>query len=347
MARFVVVDRDDARVRGEPQRKRPDAGEQIGDRFWRRRMQIERRAATAPPRLPPSPARTRPAAAARSRRPCAASARAAARSIRRGGSGARGWLLRGDARQRCRQLAAVSGPEPRTSTSRPASVAVTWMSSGFLADPSTSAMAQAAGSAPSRLLARTGQRSIGDQLMRARGREADFEHVLGAAPRMEHDAAAAVAVRVDQLADRRLDAGLPQRFDDEVALPGAVGARSSQCCNAQPPQTPKCGQIGAMRSALGFSTLRRCRRSGWPGTGFDFDGLARQRAGHVDRALGAVGDAVAAMAEPVDRQDAQPRSASMKNSRLPSPPRIADGTMPPTRQPSDVTKAAMSSQIAA
>ena len=49
----------------------------------------------------------------------------------------------GDARQR-RVSAAVSGPEPRTSTSRPASVAVTWMSSGFLAGTSASAIAQAA-----------------------------------------------------------------------------------------------------------------------------------------------------------------------------------------------------------
>src|ERR1700686_5213055 len=28
---------------------------------------------------------------------------------------------------------------------------------------------------------------------------------------------------------------------------------------------PKCGQIGAMRSGLGLSTRRSCRRSGWPG----------------------------------------------------------------------------------
>src|SRR6202023_1861018 len=28
---------------------------------------------------------------------------------------------------------------------------------------------------------------------------------------------------------------------------------------------PKCGQISAMRSALGVSTRRSCRRSGWPG----------------------------------------------------------------------------------
>ena len=53
-----------------------------------------------------------------------------------------------------------SGPEPRTSMSRPASVAVTAMSSGLFVGSSSSAIAQAALSAPSRLLARIGQRSM-------------------------------------------------------------------------------------------------------------------------------------------------------------------------------------------
>ena len=114
---------------------------------------------------------------------------------------------------------------------------------------------------------------------------------------------------------------------------------------------PKCGQIGAMRSALDFSTLRSCRRSGWPGHSVDFDDLARQRAGDVDRPIaGTIGHAVAAMADPVDdkklNHGAQPRSASTKNSRLPSPPRIADATTPPTRQPSEVRNATISSQMA-
>ena len=44
--------------------------------------------------------------------------------------------------------------------------------------------------------------------------------------------------------------------------------------------------------------------------GFGFDGFARQRAGHVNRALAAIGHAVAAMAEPIDDKmlnHAQPR----------------------------------------
>ena len=44
--------------------------------------------------------------------------------------------------------------------------------------------------------------------MRTRRRKTDFEHVMGAAPGVEDDAAAAVAVSVDEVGNRRLDAGL-------------------------------------------------------------------------------------------------------------------------------------------
>ena len=63
-----------------------------------------------------------------------------------------------------------------------------------------------------------------DHMMRPRRGEADFEHVVGAAPGMKHGAAAAVAMGVDQLGDRRVDAGLAERIDDEAAFPGAVGS---------------------------------------------------------------------------------------------------------------------------
>ena len=56
--------------------------------------------------------------------------------------------------------AVVRGPEPRTSMSRPASLAVAWMSSGLAVAPSVSAIAQAASSAPPRPGARIGQWSI-------------------------------------------------------------------------------------------------------------------------------------------------------------------------------------------
>ena len=54
----------------------------------------------------------------------------------------------------------LSGPEPRTSTSMPKSVAVTWMSSGLSVGFKISAIAQAAAMAPSRPTLRIGQRSM-------------------------------------------------------------------------------------------------------------------------------------------------------------------------------------------
>ena len=56
-----------------------------------------------------------------------------------------------------RSCAAGSGPEPRTSTSRPLLAAVIWISSGLPAGFSDSASAQAASSAPCRAGSRIGQ----------------------------------------------------------------------------------------------------------------------------------------------------------------------------------------------
>ena len=64
--------------------------------------------------------------------------------------------------------------------------------------------------APSSEGASTGQRSIADDVMRAQRREADFENVARAAPRVKRRAAAAFAMGVDQFADRRVEAGLPR-----------------------------------------------------------------------------------------------------------------------------------------
>ena len=101
-------------------------------------------------------------------------------------------------------------------------------------------------------------------LVRMQRGEADFEHVMGAAPRMQYDAPPSFAVRVDDIPDLGRDAGLGERGDDEIALPRAVAAHF-KCCTTHPPHTPKCGQIGVMRSWLASSTRSRRRRSGWPG----------------------------------------------------------------------------------
>jgi len=58
--------------------------------------------------------------------------------------------------------------------------------------------------------------------VRARRREADFQYVVRAAAGVKHRTAAALAVSVDELADRCIEARLPQRLDHEAALPGAI-----------------------------------------------------------------------------------------------------------------------------
>jgi hypothetical protein len=59
-------------------------------------------------------------------------------------------------------------------------------------------------------------------MVRARGGKTDFEHIPRPAPRVEYGPAAAFAVRVNEVGDRRVEACLTQRLDNEVTLPGAV-----------------------------------------------------------------------------------------------------------------------------
>ena len=188
-----------------------------------------------------------------------------------------------------------------------------------------------------------------DHMVRARRRKPDFEHVMSAAPGVKHDAAAAVAVGVDEVGDRCGDAGLLQRGDDQIALPFAVGRtlpmlQGAAAANAE----MRADRRDALRARR--LHIEKLPAVGMAGPVLDLDRLAGQRAGDIDRAVGTVGDAVAAMAEPIDQEalnhDTQPRLAAMKNSRLPSPPRIAEATTPPTRQPSNVMNAPMSSQTA-
>ena len=59
--------------------------------------------------------------------------------------------------------------------------------------------------APSRLWRQDRTAVDGDQMVGARRREADLEHAVRAAPGMKHRAAAAFAVRVDKVGDRRVE----------------------------------------------------------------------------------------------------------------------------------------------
>ncbi len=140
-----------------------------------------------------------------------------------------------------------------------------------------------------------------DHVVRAQRGKADFENFARAAARMQHGAAAAVAVGVDQVADRRIEPGLAQRLDHQAALPGAVGRRRPVLHGAAAAgaemRTDRRDALGARRvdgdqmTAVGMARPR-----------FDLDGLARQRVGHVDRTGRRLRDAVAAMADLGDEE---------------------------------------------
>ena len=193
----------------------------------------------------------------------------------------------------------VSGPEPRTSTSSPVSLAVAWMSSGFRSCASASAIAQAAASAPSRPGARIGQRSIATRSCALSDAKADLDDVAPPAAGMKDGAAAALAVRIDDVVDRRVEPDLRQRLDHQRALPVAIvrGVPVLQRAAAADAEmrTDRRDPLGARDVDADQVTAIRMA-----GPGLDLGGLARQRIGHVERACRRVRDAVAAMAEPGD-----------------------------------------------
>ena len=181
-------------------------------------------------------------------------------------------------------MAVDTGPEPRTSTSSPLSVAVTWMSSGFPIEISGSASAQAASIAPSRCGSRIGQRSIGTMSCEPGRGKSDLENVMRSHPRVQRDAAAADAMGIDQRRDVAIDSGLRQRRDHEFALPGAI--------RLGVPVLDRAAAADAEMRAERFDPLRACGldRDQSPAVGMvagnrrDLDRFAAERVGHIDLA---------------------------------------------------------------
>ena len=105
---------------------------------------------------------------------------------------------------------------------------------------------------------------------------------MRAHPGVQGDAAAAGAMGVDQLADLAVDAGLRQRLDDEVALPGAVArgvpvldrAAAADAEMRTERRDPFRACAFDLEQAPAVGMMARDRR--------DLDGFARQRVGHVD-----------------------------------------------------------------
>ena len=113
----------------------------------------------------------------------------------------------------------ASSPEPRRSTSSPSRVAVTTMSSG-LASPLRSRLSR--GQRAAHLRAEQRAAVDGDDLMRTGAHEANLVGPGMGEAGVEGRPAPARAMRIDQLADLRPDAGALQRFDHQAALPRAV-----------------------------------------------------------------------------------------------------------------------------
>ena len=67
----------------------------------------------------------------------------------------------------------------------------------------------------------------------ARGK-ADFQHVVGGAAGMQHDTAAPRTMGVDEVVDRRRNAGLAQRIGHEIALPGTIARGLPMLARAAP-----------------------------------------------------------------------------------------------------------------
>ena len=137
--------------------------------------------------------------------------------------------------------------------------------------------------------------------MRAGRRETDLEHIVGAAAGVKDDAAAAVAMRVDEIGDRRINARLAQRIDREIALPGPVSRRLPMLHGAAAANAEmRTDRRDALRARL--LDAQKLPAVGMARYALHLDGLAGQRGRHENRTLGAVGHAIAAMADAVDHE---------------------------------------------
>ena len=180
---------------------------------------------------------------------------------------------------------AVSAPEPRTSISRPESVAVVWMSSGLPVG------FQRFGNGPGRpnRAAKAGRQDRaavdGDDVVRARRRKADLQNVMGAAPRMQHRAPAARAMGIDQIVDRRDHIRLRQCLHHQRAFPQVVFGQRPVLHRAAAAGTEMFAKrLDALVAApVDMQQMPAVRMAG---NRLDRDGLARQRIRHIDGPFG-------------------------------------------------------------
>ena len=139
-----------------------------------------------------------------------------------------------------------------------------------------------------------------NDVVRICGSKADLEHLMRAHPGVQGNPPPAKAVGVDQGMHFAVKPRLRQHFDDEIALPRAVGFGLPVLDRATAADTEMlakwrdpfgaCALDPEQAPAIGMMTRHRC----------DLDGLAAKRVGHIDVLAVDKGDAVAEMTDVVD-----------------------------------------------
>jgi len=137
--------------------------------------------------------------------------------------------------------------------------------------------------------------------MRFGSAESDFEHAACALPRVKNRAAAAFAMGVDHIIDRRIELDLRQRLNDQAALPRAVGGsgqmlQGAAAARAEMRTEREDAFCGRDFDLHGMAAIRVARPR------LDLDGLPGKCIRHIDRTSRGIGDAVAARAEPADHK---------------------------------------------
>ncbi len=104
---------------------------------------------------------------------------------------------------------------------------------------------------------------------------------------------------IDEFADLAVDAGLRQRIDHDLALPGAIGiglpVLDGAAAATTEMRTERCDALGAW-----LFDAEQLPALGMTVSGRHLDGFTAERVGHVDAGTIHDGDAVAAMADMVD-----------------------------------------------
>jgi hypothetical protein len=118
---------------------------------------------------------------------------------------------------------------------------------------------------------------------------------------MKHNAATAIAMRINQIGNRRFDASLTERGDDQVPFPRAISLgvqvlQRAATANSEMPANWFDPLYARFFNVQKMSPVRLA------GHGFYLDSLTWQRTGDIDRSVGSLSDPITTLPEPGDHQ---------------------------------------------